>query len=190
MIAEVEAAIITALQGIAALKKVVSYQGEDMEDLLEALTPSLPAVSVVFKGGRWAPAAMGGGVYHREASFQLILLVENHRSEEARRRGNGSEVGAYALLEAIEATLVGQTLELEIDELTPQQTVNLYTDAGAAAGLSAWGIEIMTGWDVAAAEAEGDDLTGLHADWNVNEQTIEDEPAVTAEDLLDFEEEP
>ena len=180
MIGQVEDAIVARLkEQVTDLAAVLSYQGEDIETLLGELSHQLPAVVVIFAGGPWTRSS--DDTFHRMAAFQLVLMVENHRSEQARRRGAGSDVGAYTLLEGIETALIGQDLGLEIDELTPTDTRNLYTEAGDGAGLSVWGLEVETGWEVCTAEEDAGDLTGLHADW-----TVDDHGETTAQDTLDL----
>jgi hypothetical protein len=80
-------------------------------------------VFVVFAGG--APKEYGGETAHLNASWVVIVATANAAGEAARRRGDGTSVGAYALLELVLAYLHGYTVPGE-GSLSLVNTENLY----------------------------------------------------------------
>lgn len=159
------------LSKIPALKDVVSYQGEAVEELLGNVLTRYPSVAMIYRGGPWEPEAHN--VYAAKRVFQLIIVVESLRGDLSRRAGNADEAGAYEVVEDVERALVGQTLGLEIDPLMPVDTQNLWTAADGGAGLSIYGLELHTGWEYEVQEEDGETITGIHGDFTPSDTVTE-----------------
>lgn len=181
MIAQVEDAIVAAIQSRVSGLDVWSHASKDVDELLDTLVHRAPACTVVFVDSDWERISSRG--FKRVARFQVILVAESLRSERASRHGEGTETGAYAFIEAIELALIGQTLALEIDPISPQRTANLYAGANADRGLAIYGLEFETGWGFMPREDDGADLLEIEGRY-----TLQPAASAAGNDLITVEE--
>ncbi|MGD9505358.1 MAG: phage protein Gp37 [Syntrophobacteraceae bacterium] len=114
------------LRECASLARFLTAKGADRDG--ERLLS--PAVYVVYSRGKYSHA--WNGVQDREMFFNVVAMVENLRGDVAARHGEGSETGAYELIEAVRATLSGEQCGLDIDPLAPVSEEAIRGDATMA----------------------------------------------------------
>jgi len=171
-IEEAEDAIVTALEADSTLSDLVSTFGSCQGTWTEArdeLARRLPAVTVMFAGGKHEARGMGDGVLQGE--WHLLVGARNLRREAARRT---SDAGAYAIAEAVIATLDDQHLDL--DGLGPLRfrELGIVEQSGPRDRAVSIYLLVFEG-DLDVRHIEGtDDLATIAADYqvaNVDEDT-------------------
>lgn len=80
--------------------------------------------------------------------LSVFLLFSNLKSEKDRRHG------AYPLVDAIVAHLMGQKLDLDIEPLQPLRAWDVTPDEYRAAGMVAYEIDFQTGYTQFAADSD------------------------------------
>lgn len=117
-IAQIEDAIIARLKAQITYLKTCDSLGEGLLDEVEDITIRFPAAYVIYApGGRYDHST--SGVQDRHMEFLVVLWAKNLRGDVAARHGQGTEKGAYEMLEDARAALSGQACGLDIDELLP-----------------------------------------------------------------------
>jgi len=180
VIAEVELAIKARIEArLSYLAAVITYQGDSghIEDLLEELLRRLPAVAIVFSGGKFE--RVSGTTWRKHARFQVIVSTENKRSEEARRHGTATEKGNYTIQEDLESALIGHDLGLDITELVPGEVDSLFSGEMSGRSLAFYGIEFETSWLVERVEDTAGDMTEIEGTY-----TLPDAVEASASDLV------
>ncbi|VUX47857.1 conserved hypothetical protein [Candidatus Defluviicoccus seviourii] len=113
----------------ASLRTVASFAGSGAGALndLAQLKAQFPAVWL-FYAGEPKPARLADDAYRHEPVFTVVVAVEQRRGEPAGRLGGGvADAGAYDILEAVRALLIGQTFGLAIDPLAPGRVTPVLT---------------------------------------------------------------
>ena len=114
-IEQIEDAIISELQSLKAslgVRAIKTYQGElESEDEIKRLVMLFPAIYVVYGGARYENR---GDRKVKHMAYHLVVCDKNLRTEPEARRGGSNNPGTYAMLEAIEGSLCGSQLSLEI----------------------------------------------------------------------------
>lgn len=139
MIDQIEDAIIDRIKTAASaapglgytLKDVASYGGE-LDDDLDKVVRSFPAVWVTFAGsGKSKPMSSARNKWLTPATFAVMVAARNVRGERATRQGikvGGviKEVGAYQMLRDTSLLLINHDLGLPIGNLKPGAIRTLY----------------------------------------------------------------
>lgn len=113
------AAIVAALEVDATLAawspEVYGFEGT-LEEFVQEASSRAPSVAVVYAGGQDEPRGAWDGVHHAE--WVCLVMDVNLRDERSRRApASSSELGAWALAEAVRAALTNS--DLGLDGLTP-----------------------------------------------------------------------
>lgn len=137
---EIEDAIIARLQDQLSYLRTCASLGEIPSDDadLEALVARGAAVYVVHTSGEYDHSASGTQDVTME--FELLCMTRNLRGEDKARRGQGTEKGAYTLLNDVRAALTEQACGLTIDPLLPSS----HALVGMTASLAAYAIRFGT----------------------------------------------
>ncbi len=158
MIDQIEDAIVAKIKnasGMAYLKTLASYGGE-LDDDLDKVVRSYPAVWIIYAGGG-KPKKIANGKWKTPATFALMAAARNVRNEAATRKGSSGEVGSYQILKDASALILGQDLGLKIENLEPGAVRSLYNTKIRASGLSVLSQEWTTAYiQTKPTEAEVD----------------------------------
>jgi len=130
MLTDIEEKIVERLNA-----KITEPKRVDIEEAHKAL--SVPSIDVIVGGGKFARIAQS---YKLQANVFVIVTFQHLRSIRDRRKG------VYPLLEAILASLVGQSLGLKIDRLVPKRLDNITEKEEAEDGKIVFQIEFETGF--------------------------------------------
>ncbi len=98
---------------------------------------AVPSIDVIVSGGEFARVAQH---YKLRASVYVVVTFKHLRSTAERRKG------VYPILEAIVAYLVGQSLGLKIEGLSPKRLDNITEKAEAEEGKIVFQLEFETGF--------------------------------------------
>lgn len=145
MIDEIENAILDTVKnatGMAYLKTVATYGGE-LDDDLNNVVRSFPALWVVF-GGSAKPVKLGPQKWRTPATFVTMVAARNLRNEEAARKGGAIEIGTYEMIKHVKTLMLGQDFGLPIDRFEPGAVRTLYNTKIRASGLSVFSLEWST----------------------------------------------
>lgn len=120
-----EDSILTQLRALVQgrVRTVETLPGDWDDDMLKRFLGSVPGVWVAFAGGPAKPA--GAGTLSL-ASRWVVYVATGHPSEEARRRGDAMQLGAYALLELLLPNLHGMSVA-SVGTLAVTDVANLYS---------------------------------------------------------------
>jgi len=137
---QIEDAIITALEPLKislGVRTVKSYGGELEQDDFRRLQDPVPAIYVVYGGGR--------NIDHerrqiKQMAWFVFVIDKCLRSEAETRRGGLNNPGTYAMLREVEKVLNNKNLGLEIYNLTLQDE----NFVGYVAGLSIYAAQYNT----------------------------------------------
>jgi len=129
LIAEIQAALGNKVRSISSLP------GDWDAEMFKRLMALVPGVFVVFAGG--APTAFGGTAPFINAHWVVIAATGHASGEAARRRGDGSWIGAYEILETLVPRLHGFTVPDE-GSLALVDVANLYNGAIDKQGLAVY----------------------------------------------------
>lgn len=117
---DAEDAIVAALQADATIaayaRHVISFAGTWEEARRDALK-QLPAILVVYVGGRFEPRGRAGAAHVVE--WHVVVAAKNLRNERRGRQGAGGEVGAYQMLRDVVRVL--GNADLGVDGMGPLQ---------------------------------------------------------------------
>lgn len=116
-IAQIEDAIISRLRAQLTYLRTCESLGDFLLSEAEDLTKLFPAVYVAYEGGEYNHEV--SGMQDRRMTFSVIVMVKSLRGQEEARHGQGSEKGAYEVLDDVREALTDQTCGLEIDPLLP-----------------------------------------------------------------------
>jgi phage gp37-like protein len=201
MIGQIENAILTRIRSASdqdilgyRLRQIKSYGGEfSSETDLRKQAQQLPAVFVTYQEEESDEETNES--YRMKASFDVIIIAQNKRNEQAARHGGTTgEIGSYQIRRDILTLLAGQSFGLEIDELKPVSIRReLDTKLGENLSLSLIIIRFETAYflprapNPKTAELSPGDATGpssalsatagvgsfthLHIDWDVPPDT-------------------
>jgi phage gp37-like protein len=117
------------------VRTVESLPGDWDADMFKRLLRMVPGVFVVFAGG--APKEYGGESAFINARWVVIVATGNASGEAARRRGDGTQIGAYEILEQILAHLHGYNVPDE-GSLSLVSLENLYSGEIDKQGLAVY----------------------------------------------------
>lgn len=116
-IAQIEDAIVVELQASAVLTAlnttIDSYHGEidDLVKMSGQLTIKLPAIYVLFGGAAYSEPANRS--YDKELSFTVIAIAKDLRGDDKLK------AAMYPILQEIEAVLVDNALDIDIEPMHP-----------------------------------------------------------------------
>lgn len=117
LIAEARAALTVG--GALKVRTVVSAPGDWDRDMLKRMLAMVPCVLVVFSGG--PVLATGAQTTEIDGHFRVIIGTGHASGQEARRRGDSQEIGAYEILQRLLPRLdgldVGNEGTLKLTEL-------------------------------------------------------------------------
>lgn len=116
-ITQIEDAMIARLENQISYLRTCDSLGAFLVDEAEDLTIRFPATYVVYDRGDYNH--MVSGVQDKAMIFNVVVMARNLRGSGAARRGEGSDKGAYDLLEDARAALTNQNCGLDIDPLIP-----------------------------------------------------------------------
>lgn len=150
MIAIIETAIIDLIKATPLpykLATVASYGGE-LDDELENVVRSFPAVWVTFSGGA-KPERTGNRTWRVPCTFSVLCGVRSPRSEQATRHGltlNGVavEVGVYQMLADVRSLLLNSDLGMSIAPFAPGAVRTLYNTKLRTEAMAVFGQEWHT----------------------------------------------
>lgn len=150
MIAAIETAIIACIRAASLpykLATVASYGGE-LDDELDDVVRSFPAVWVTFSGGA-KPERTGNRTWRVPCTFSVLCGVRSPRSEQATRHGltlNGVavEAGVYQMLADVRNLLLNSDLGLSINPFAPGAVRTLYNTKLRSEALAVFGQEWHT----------------------------------------------
>lgn len=150
MITQIETAIIACVRAASLpykLAMVASYGGE-LDDDLENVVRSFPAVWVTFVGGA-KPERTGNRTWRVPCTFSVLCGVRSPRSEQATRHGltlNGVavEAGVYQMLADVRNLLLNNDLGLSISPFAPGAVRTLYNTKLRSEALAVFGQEWHT----------------------------------------------
>jgi hypothetical protein len=146
MLTDIEEKIVARLQA-----KITEPKHVNIDEAHNAL--SVPSIDVIAAGGQFQRVAQN---YKLAASVFVIVTFQHLRSVQDRRKG------VYPLLEAIVASLLGQTLTLKIDPLAPKRLENITEKEEAEDGKIIFQIEFETGFIInKLSDAEINDLVTI-----------------------------
>lgn len=127
----------TAVLG-ALVRGVETLPGDWDDQMFKRLLAAVPGVFVIFSGG-----ARSNGAGQQEAAIEgrwTVLTATGHASgQEARRRGDAMEVGAYHLVGLLAAHLHGYTIP-GVGTMSLLDVQNLYTGAVEGQGLAIYAL--------------------------------------------------
>lgn len=105
------------------VRTVETLPGDWDDDMLKRFLRSVPGVWLAFAGGAARPAGAGTlGL----ASRWVVYVATGQPSEEARRRGDALQVGAYTLLQLLLPHLHGMSVT-SVGTLAVTDVANLYS---------------------------------------------------------------
>jgi phage gp37-like protein len=150
MIAVIETAIIDLIKATPLpykLATVASYGGE-LDDELENVVRSFPAVWVTFSGGA-KPERTGNRTWRVPCTFSVLCGVRSPRDEQATRHGlkvagQLREVGVYQMLLDVRNLLINSDLGLSITPFAPGAVRTLYNTKLRTEALAVFGQEWHT----------------------------------------------
>ena len=118
-ITQIEDAIITRLTSQLTGVRTIASLGSFLLPDADELTLLCPAVYVVYQAGVYDHFM--NGVQDKTMRFLVLVLARNLRSQEQSRHGQGTEDGAYHILEDVRAALTNNACALTIDPLLPEE---------------------------------------------------------------------
>jgi hypothetical protein len=130
MLTDIEEKIVERLNA-----KITEPKRVDIDEAHTAL--GVPAIDVIVGGGSFEKIAQK---YKLKPSVFVVITFQNLRSVRDRRKG------VYPILEAITAFLVGQSLGLKIEGLTPKRLDNITEKEEAEEGKIVFQLEFETGF--------------------------------------------
>jgi phage gp37-like protein len=165
MIGQAEDAILAKVQAIlgATVRAVESIPASWTEETLRKAIRLAPGVFVAFAGGRVAKSA--GTVLD---SQWIVHAVTAHASgEAARRRGDGTRIGAYEILAKVLPALDGYVIP-GVGTLSLERVDNMYSGTLDSQGVMVYGatFSLPIGFDVANAP-DISPFETFHADYDV-----------------------
>lgn len=147
MIDVIEDAILAAIRnatGMDYLKTIATYGGE-LDDDLNNVVRSFPAIWVVF-GGSGKPVKLGVEKWKTPATFVTMVATRNIRNEDAARKGGAVEIGTYEMIKHVKTLMLGQDFGLPIERFEPGAVRTLYNTKIRASGLSVFSLEWTTAY--------------------------------------------
>jgi len=148
-----------ALESLSLFARVEHYTG-DIEDVLKGITTRFPACFIVHQGARFE--RVSNLAYQKVVQYSLLIGAQSYRSDEHARH---QSAGTNALLEAVEAKLLGQTLGVSLSSPWEPVSVDLLNmvKKGAGMGLSVYDARWEAGYTVAATSEEEAELKAVEA---------------------------
>ena len=114
---EIEQAIIDAITNDPTMKgyikgKVQTLSERNTDFSREQFIVNPPQVLVFLSGGSHSQDTIEGTMYRNPLTFLLVALARNMRGPDAARRGSGSDVGTYDILDDLRTLFAGKILTL------------------------------------------------------------------------------
>jgi phage gp37-like protein len=132
----IEDALVAKVKAeVPGLIEVDNYAGQLDEDQIKLLAARCPAVFVMFGG--WAASYDAYGEKTFKPRFNLIVAAKDLRGTRTARKKAG---GAYDIIQALEALLDGQTLDLEIEPIEVVSCDPIYVSGS----LAVYGVTLQT----------------------------------------------
>lgn len=119
------------------LRMCESLPGEWDDDFLKRLVTKTPGVYVAFTGGQ--TNAPGQTLPQIESEWTLYAATGHAQGQDARRRGDPQQVGAYALWEILARTIHGRVIAGQ-GTADFQRLENLYTGAVDSKGVAVYAV--------------------------------------------------
>ena len=132
MIAQIEDAIMSLLQGAFATARVAVQKG------YEGIPQ--PAIYIGTEEGRFIKVGMA--IWRQETTIYIDIIFKSLKSEQARRQA------LYPMLESVIQILAGQTLGLDIHPIHPKAFRNVTTEEMLRDGFVAYSFEIETDYHI------------------------------------------
>lgn len=184
MFAEVEDAIVSDLRAVlmpeggpARVKTVESAPGRWSEEYLKRQVRKLPGVFVAWSDG---DVEDGDELFVRVRWHAYVLTGFDGQDQLKRRRGAGSQAGAYALVEAVAGTLHNRVLPGDdpLGHLLVTRIENLYTGALESKAVSVFAVTCRLGAQIELEPALGslDDFLRAGAGVDIDADGASDTP--------------
>ena len=188
MVAQVEDAVIARVTGAAGLGysfgTVASYAGE-LDGQLEEVVRKWPACWVTWMtSGRPTRFGTSRTKWIEPNTFAVLVAARNVRGERETRHGSVSEVGAYQMLDDVQALLVGQDFGLAIEAFEPGRKRTLYNAQLRGRSIAVYAQEWHTRW---AVEAPSEETVGGLLSVGLDYHLTPDDGDADASDLITLE---
>lgn len=173
MIGQIENKIIDLIKAASdsnqlgyKLRSVKTYGGE-MNDGLNAVVKTLPAIWVIFKSKEQVSKL--GAKIKWETTFSILCAAKSLQNEHQSRHGSGEKVGSYQMIEDVTRLLVDENLGLEIDGLTPLRVFPVMNDKKDQDLASIYALEVKTRYSDTYTPPSGalDDFEQMGVDWDI-----------------------
>lgn len=119
-------AVRDAAAGLAYKIKFVESYGGQLDEGLDELVRSFPAVWVTY-GGSAKPEKLGAEKFRVPVTMITLVGARNIRGERATRQGSATEVGTYQMLKDVHDLMVLQDFGLPISRLEPGRIQTLFS---------------------------------------------------------------
>lgn len=123
MISDICDSIITALEGIANVRKVGAWTG-DLDTLL-SMPQNMPGLYLVYQASKFAqaPASMGSVKVDSTMRFQILLVVSSLKST------SNAAITAWGIIEAVRTALIGLKVSTQ-NYLWPDSEDLVFSEGG------------------------------------------------------------
>lgn len=121
------------------VRQVDSLPGDWDDEMLKRFLKMVPGVLLAFAGGTQSTSA--GAAEARLQTRWIVYVLTGHPTEEARRRGNQQQLGAYQLLQLLLPWLHGMKVP-DVGSFSLVDVQNLFTGSVERQGLTVYAITL------------------------------------------------